>query len=136
MDIHPLETILRSFNISQNQWETILKLERFQQVLERECEAWGTALNAHERVKLKAAAALEDWLPELHRSINDPNEGLNHRIEGGKLLAKLAGMGLDKAELAGGPGFHLEIHIGDGKPRVTSVATPKVIDGTAVEVDA
>lgn len=133
MDIHPIETILKSLSISQNQWETIQKLERFKQLLERECEAWGAALNAGDRVKVKAAAALEDWLPELSRSMHDPQQGLNHRIEGGKLLAKLAGMGLDKIEAAGGPGFHLEIHIGDGKPRVTQV-TQKVIEGTATEI--
>jgi hypothetical protein len=135
MDIMPIETILRTYGINQTQFETIQKLSRFQHLLAQQAEIWQSAMNTNERVKAKAAAALEDWLPELHARLHDRSQTLTAQITGGQLLAKLAGLGLEKAEANTGPGFHLEIHIGDGSTRVVDV-TPKVSQPLELEATA
>lgn len=93
MDIAPLETILEGASITPEQWEIISQSGRFKSLLAAEAEAWNTALNTHERVKLKAAAMMEEWLPELNSRLHDRGENLTAKIEGGKLLAKIASVG-------------------------------------------
>lgn len=92
MDIHPIGTVLKQYSISDEHWETLKHNARFQALLASEVETWQSALNTHERVKAKAAAMLEEWLPELNNRLHDADETLPAKIEGGKMLTKLAGM--------------------------------------------
>lgn len=129
MDILPLEVICNNLKIDPNQLQTILKLPRFQAMLSEQSTVWGSALNTAERVKVKALASLELWLEELHERLHDPKETLSSKIEGGKLLAKIAGAGVEKAEVTGlGERFQLTINIGNTPAHEISV-TPKVIEG-------
>lgn len=136
MDIQPIEVILKQFSLSPSELENITKLPRFQQLLEEHCLVWQSAMNGADRIKAKSAAVIEDFLPELYNRLHDGKENLLHKIKGAELLAKLAGLGIEKQMGASGPGFHLEIHIGDGKPTLVNV-TPKVsvplIDAEAEE---
>jgi hypothetical protein len=86
LDILPLETILKNTDTTLEQFETIVKLPRFQQLLAEATSTWSSSLNAGERVKVKAMAQLEDWMPELHQRLYDPRENLTAKIEGAKLL--------------------------------------------------
>jgi hypothetical protein len=129
--IHPLEAILKVHDLSMETWETIKNLPRFQRYLESEMVAWHTAGNAHERVKVKTAVMLEEWLPELHARMHDQRELLSAKIEAGKLVARLAGMGLEKAGINGGEGerFSVTINLGaDNQLKFEKQATPKVIE--------
>jgi hypothetical protein len=136
MDIHPLETILANHNVTIEDFDRIRTLPRFQQYLEGEMVAWGSALNTHERVKLKSAAVMETWLPELYARMHDRNENLNAKVEAGKLVAKLAGMGIEKASIngEGGERFSVTINLGEDKNiRIEKDITPKVIEGSVGE---
>ena len=134
MDIHPLQTILQQYSISADAWEKLHQNSRFQSLLASEIETWQSALNTHERVKAKAAAMLEEWLPELNNRLHDGDEALPAKIEGGKLITKLAGLDC-KAEVIGGSGerFSITINLGaDAAPiKIEKDVTPKIIDHEA-----
>lgn len=131
MDIQPLETILKQHGISPEKWEELQRNGKFQILLTSESEAWGTALNTHERVKLKAAAMLEEWLPELNNRLHDPDEALPAKIEGGKMIAKIAGMGAPgQVEGAGPERFTVTINLG---PQVAPIQIEKDITPVTIE---
>jgi hypothetical protein len=99
MDVHELPKILEIYGITQERWEKIQNNKAFQELLSSEIATWQGSLNTSERVKLKCGAAIEAWLEELYKRIHDPREALNSKIEGGKLLAKLAGYGVSDANI-------------------------------------
>ena len=131
MDIQPLETILKQHSITDEKWEELQRNGRFQALLGSEVEAWNTALNTHERVKLKAAAMMEEWLPELNNRIHDRDEALPAKIEGGKMLAKIAGMGLPgQAEGVQAERFTVTINLG---PQVAPLEFTKEVNAKVIE---
>lgn len=103
MDIHPIDKVLQANSISPQEFERIKKLPRFTQVLEAEVASWHSATNTNQRVRVKAAAMMEEWLPELYQRINDHKESLMHKVKAGELVARLGEMGLppEKAGAAG-----------------------------------
>lgn len=136
MEIHSVEEILKRHKIDEDQWAEIQKNQTFLRYLESAAQAWQSATNTHERVKLKAAAAVEEWMPQLFADIHKDKESLSAKIEGGKLLARLAGMGLDRANIGEGSGetFKVTINLGaSDQIQITKDVTPKVIDGEATE---
>jgi hypothetical protein len=130
MDINPIETILKSHSISDKTWSKLQKNTRFAQFLASEMEAWHTALNTQERVKIKSACMLEEWLPTLHQRINNTEEGLGGVVEAGKMLSRLAGLGGNGEVLANiGERFSITINMG---PKVVEFEkeAPKIVDVT------
>lgn len=133
MDIHELDDILKRYSIDAETWAQIQINNAFKNYLISEVEAWNTALNTHERVRVKSAAMIEEWLPELNNRIHDQKENLTAKIEAGKLVARLADMGLAKAGFEGGGGerFSVTINLGASEKLTFSKdVTPKVIEGT------
>lgn len=131
MDIYPLETILKQYSISPKRWDELQRNGKFQILLESEGAAWSTALNTHERVKLKAAAMMEEWLPELNNRMHDPDENLPAKIEAGKMLSKIAGMGMPgQADGATPERFTVTINLGPQAPpiQIEKDVTPQVIE--------
>lgn len=126
----PIETILERYQITPETWEDVQKNPRFQQLLEHEIKEWHGALNTHERTKLKAAAMVEEYLPEANQRIHDSRENLNSKVELVKLLTRIAGMGESRIE--GGPAgekFSVTINLGaDQKLTFEKEVTPRVID--------
>jgi hypothetical protein len=96
MDILPIETILKQYDISDETWSKLQLNTKFMTLLGSEVESWSSALNTYERVKVKSAAMLEEWLPTLHVRMVDDTEALPAVIEAGKMLAKIAGLGGEK----------------------------------------
>lgn len=92
--LKPIDQILKDQGISLVQFEQLGKNKRFVEILSAELSSWNGAINTTERVKVKAAAMLEEWMPELYARMNDRSESLMHKIEGGKLIKDLAGLGL------------------------------------------
>lgn len=132
MDIQPLQAILKSHQISPETWSYIKDTPRFLWFLKDQMATWEGALNTHERVKLKAAAMLEEWLPELNNRIHDGHETLPAKIEAGKLLTKMAGIGERAAAAEGGGGgerFSVTINLGaDTQLKFDKELPIKVID--------
>lgn len=136
IDLYDIETILKSNEINETQWERMRRDPQFLQLLEAEKLAWNAAANTLERTKLKAGALIEEFLPEANARIHDKNETLTAKTELVKTLTRIAGMGLDRASIEGGGGerFQVTINLGaDHKLQFQHQVTPKVIDGEVVE---
>lgn len=138
MDLNELPKVLDTHGITHRDFEIIKTLPRFQSILASELEAWQSAVNTHERVKIKASAVVEEWLPELYARLNDVKEPLMAKIKGGELLAKLAGMGLNNAQQVGDPSdrINITINLGEDRKLQFEQALPgKVIEHEATPAD-
>lgn len=135
MDIIDLPNILKVANVTHQEFERISKLPRFQRLLESETQAWAGALNTHERVRIKAAYSVEDWLLSAHQDMTNDREPLAARAQVAKLVSSLAGMGLAQANVEGSPGERVTVNINLGTNKLTfeKEITPKVIEGEVVE---
>lgn len=118
MGMHEMDEILKFHNLTKMEFtRRIENHPRFIAYLKSESEAWNAATNTGERVKLKASVVMEDFMLEAHTALHDKKTPLNQRVELGKLLAKIAGMGEPKTfgpGGQGGPGFSLQINITPG----------------------
>lgn len=121
MDIYPLDKILADLEINEYDFQKIKTHPKFLQYLRAEKEAWAGASNTAERTKLKAGVIIENFLENAYAELTDRKQALNHRIELGKLIAKIAGMGEPKLLNAtgSGPAFMLQINIAPGAEPVT-----------------
>jgi hypothetical protein len=131
IDHHLLETILENYNIDPSSWAAIQANHDFRRLLESEVSAWQSALNTHERTKLKAAALVEESLPECNTRLHDPKEPLNAKVEMLKALMRIAGMGeSSKGQVEGmGERFSVTINLsGDSQLKFEKEVTPKVIE--------
>jgi hypothetical protein len=129
---HDIETILKTYQIDLQTWEIIKEHPQFRRLLEAEILAWQSATNTQERTALKSAALIEEWLPEANAILHDRNQTLSGKVELGKLLARIAGMGLTGAGIEGGGAekFSITINLGnDAKLKFDKTLPPKVIDG-------
>jgi len=130
MDIQPLDAILKDNGLDQDTWENIQNNSRFRMLLETETSAWGSAINTQERLRLKSAAALEEWLPELFTRMNDRGESLNAKVEAGKLISRWAGVGISGSQgVEGSEKFSVTINLGaDNQIKIEKEVPYKVID--------
>jgi len=113
MNVSPLENVLENNGIDQDTWSIIRNHSRFKQLLETETSNWSSAINTQERVKLKAAAMIEEWLPEAYTRLHDPGETLNSKTELGKLVRDLAGFSKNGVGVeGGGEKFSVTINLG------------------------
>lgn len=135
MDIRPIDEILKLHDVDQMQWEALQTNPRFRAYIESEAAAWHGTLNTHERVKLKAAAMLEEWLPELNTRMHDRAESLNAKIEAGKLARDLAGFAKGGVGVEGaGEKFSVTINLGqDAKLTFEKQLPPVIIDAEEAE---
>lgn len=131
MEIQDVDKILEVHKVSAEEFERIRRTPRFLQYLDGAIQEWNSALNTHERVKIKAAYLLEEWLAELNARLHDKAESLAAKIEGGKFAARLAGMGLAGANVEGAAGEHISVTINLGNDRLLfeKTATQKTIEG-------
>lgn len=130
-DIIELEKILEVNKVSQETWDVIERHPRFQKYLQDAIVEWNAAENAPERVKIKAAAAIEEWLPEGFSQMHNQDAPLLHRNDLAKLMAKLGGMDRSGVGIEGGGGerFSVTINLGaDSKLTYNKELPAKVID--------
>lgn len=143
MDILPIEMILKQYDISDETWAKLQLNTKFMVLLGGEVEAWSSASNTYERVKLKSASMLEEWLPCLMTRMSDDDEALPAVIEAGKMLARIAGLG-NSDQPAGVTGERFVINISMGPKadplefakEVTSRVTIEHEGGTAPSAPA
>jgi len=131
VDLYDIETILKRNKIDRNQFDRINRDPRFQRLLDSEITAWNSAGNTLERTKMKAGALIEEFLPEANARIHDTKETLAAKNELVKTLTRIAGMGLERANIEGmgGERFTVTINLGaDQKLQFQNTVTPKVIE--------
>lgn len=131
-DIVELDQILTTNHVSPEAWAIIEKHPRFQKYLQEAILEWNAAENAPERVKIKAAAAIEEWLPEGFSQMHNQDAPLLHRNDLAKLMAKLGGMDRGSGvgfDGNGGERFSVTINLGaDTKLSYNKELPAKVID--------
>lgn len=128
MDLRPLGEILEHHRVSVSEFERLKRHPYFCRVLNAEVEAWQSAVNTGERVRLKSQAMMEEFLPDLYRRMVAPKEDLLKVVKGAELVAKLASLGGDAN--SGKPGDKVVISINMGAQKIEAVktVTPQVIE--------
>lgn len=128
-DLRPLDDILKSLALTDDEFERVKAHPRFNELLEAAAMEWSSAGNTHERTRLKAAMMVEDWLVEAHTRLHDKAENLTAKTELAKLIAKLAGMGNDRPDgVAEGNKVNITINLGSEQLTFEHQVPPKVID--------
>ena len=130
MDIKPVEDILKTLEITPENWETIQQNPYFQGVLRAEIEAWNAAQNTAERVKLKTLAMVEEALPEFYARMHDPKEPLPAKTDVLKTISKFAGIGGSNFDASmGGERLSVTINLGaDQTLRIEKQLPQQVIE--------
>lgn len=133
MGIKNTGEILFDNGLDFKDFEAIKKIPLFKRVLEEEVKAWGAADNVHNRLQLKSAAMLEEFLPELYARLNDVKEPLMGKIKALENLAKLAqapGFNGNEAQVSFNPGDRVQvvINLGADTTNYTKILPHKVID--------
>ncbi len=134
MDIRELPGVLADYHLTQEQYNYLADHHEFyKQALKVSILEWRSSLTTPERVKLEAAAILENALPRLGARMVNQAEGMPGVVEAAKLFAKLAGLG-EKEVGSNAPGerFQININLG-GDERLTKNVTPKTIEITSTE---
>lgn len=130
IDHYPLNDILTRYSISPEEFEQIRENHQFITLLMAEQAAWNSATNTEERTKLKAAAVIEEWLPEANALIHDKQQLLSGKAEIAKLLTSIAGMGVRNARVEGAGGERFSVTINLGADAKLSFDKTKVIEST------
>jgi hypothetical protein len=126
MDIKPLPDILKVYRLSEDDYLKISKIPFYAKALETAAIEWNSALSTHDRIRIEAAAIMEDAMPGLSARMKSRDEALPAAIEAGKLFAKLAGLGeVNKAAAGSGEKFVIQIDLGaDTKLRYEKDVSP------------
>jgi hypothetical protein len=110
-------------------WDEINKSSAFQSLLRSEVEAWNSATNTAERVKIKSLAFVEEALPEFFARAHDPKEPLNSKVEVLKTVSKFAGVGGSLDGAIAGEKLMVTINLGaDQTLKIEKDVTSKVIE--------
>jgi len=130
-DIYPLETVLGNYNVTQEEWQAIKEMPRFQRYLENEIATWANADNTAERVKIKSQALIEDYLPEIYERMIDPTENLPAKVEAAKFIGKLAGLGNERSagDVSTGEKVSITINLGEDRKLTFEKDVTPVIEG-------
>jgi len=137
MGIYELPKILEIAGIKMQEFMQWRSHPRFLKYLKSETDAWTAATNTAERTKVKAGIVMEEWMAEAYVELKDRKQPLNHRVELGKLVAKIAGMGEPANAFNSGPtgnGFSLQINISPGHVTTIRGEAHPVEDAVVEEV--
>jgi hypothetical protein len=131
-DIFPLERILESLEISQDDYKTIAESETFKRMLAEKLEVWASATNTKERTKLKVASMVEMSLEDMYGFMLSEKTGDTARVELFKTLLRSAGLLGEQAQAGAGEKISISINMGASAP-VTVEAVRPSIDYSEVE---
>lgn len=133
MDILPLPQILELHRLSDEDWSKVQSNTAFQNNLSSLVQEWNSASSVRERMKIKAATALESVLEQYVIEITDTSIPLIQRVEAGKFLARLGELdGMHAgAGLGGSDRFIININIGDTHKTIDARPV-RTIEGQAI----
>jgi hypothetical protein len=127
MDIKERTLVFKEYALTETQYEFLeANNDFYKAALHAACIEWHAPLTTQERIKVEAAAILEDSLLGIGARMQNKSEGLPGVIEAAKLFAKVAGVGEREVGL-GTPGERFTINIdlgGDQKLVVSSTPAP------------
>lgn len=125
MELRDRSDILKDFKLTETQYEFLEAHNPFfKAALHAACTEWHAPLNTPERIKVEAAAILEDSLIGLGARMQNKGEGLPGVVEVAKLFAKVAGVGeREVGSSAPGERFTINIDLG-GDQKITVASSP------------
>lgn len=126
MEMKELPLILADFKLNLSQYDLIAAHPFFVAVMDEARIEWGSALSAEKRIKIEAAATLEQALPFIGAKMIKKDESLDAQVKAGALLAKICGLG-ESGDRGGGGGEKFTINIdlgGDKKIEFVRDVTP------------
>lgn len=126
MNIRPQDVVLHEFKLTTAQYEYLEKNHEFYSTAYKQaCIEWHAPMSTQERIKIEAAAILEDSLIGLGARMRNKAEGLPGVVEVAKLFAKVAGVGEREAGAApSGERFVINIDLGADKTITLSTQAP------------
>lgn len=121
MNLKPRNDILFDYKLSQVQYDFLeANNDYYRNALAAACKEWHAPLSTAERIKVEAAAILEDSMLGLGARMQNKAEGLPGVIEAAKFFGKLAGVG-EQQHGASAPGERFVINIDLGGDQKISV---------------
>jgi hypothetical protein len=125
MDIKERGALLQEYKLSDAQYDFLeAHNEFYRSALAVACKDWNSPMSTEQRLKLEAAAILEDGLVGLGSRMQNKSEGLPGVIEAAKFFAKVAGVGeRDVGSGNSAERFVINIDLG-GDQKITVEATP------------
>lgn len=134
MEMRATDAILADYGVGTHEWESLSRSPRFQSLLVTEMAQWNAAQSTHDRVRLKSAVLVEEYLVEANRRLHDINETLSSKVELFKTLARIANLGTGDGEGGSGGGFRVVINIA-GAPTVTrTLNAPREVQSETEDV--
>ena len=120
LGLYPPSEVFRRFGYSEADAARLIDSGAFRKALKDAKEKWASTESAEERVRLKALIALEEMMPHLFAMGVDETVNPTARNETFKTFAKIAGMEkpAQDATAGSGPGFAINIHLGDTKREI------------------
>jgi len=130
-DLVDLKDILERHQITQAHLGVLTQQTEFNQMLEEFSRDWKHPMNVKERIRLKAALAIEDGMIDMYAIFRNEDLAPAARLDAYKQLVTLSDTAPRReAEAGGGAGFSIVINVGkNGEKDVT----PVVIEGQATE---
>lgn len=130
MQIREVKDILLDFGVTPGQYARLVDHPSYKRILDAISIDWNTASNTEQRIKIAAAAILEDNLSTLGARMGSDKEPLREVIEAGKLFSRLAGVASEQEGGRAAEGkFVINIDLGaDAKLRFEKDDGKKTID--------
>jgi len=116
-DIRPLEEILLDYGFTgQNdpRWLAVRESPAFGTLLAQSIEEWNSAKTTRQRIRLKAAAIVEQSLPTVFTIINDTTEKAADRIRMLEVVGRFANIDAETKTPQTNGGFAVTININPG----------------------
>jgi hypothetical protein len=138
MDIKERHTILKEFKLSDAQYDFLEAHNDFyRQAFAAACKEWHAPLTTQERIKVEAAAILEDSLLVLGARMQNKGEGLPGVVEAAKLFAKIASVGeRESGPSSPGERFTINIDLGGDKSLTVQATAPSPRDEGRAQMGA
>lgn len=130
-DIFEPDQIRQAHNLTHDQFEQILEEPTFQKMLREMVLDWQSASGTAERVRVKAATAVEVALDSFFQDVTDRSIPLAQRTDALKALMKLGELG-EKEQNLGAIGSGVSISINLGTPGQGAPPKTVVIEGQAI----
>jgi hypothetical protein len=134
-DIVEIDTILQHINVTRDEYLRLSGTRAFKEALVVAQTEWQGATNTTKRVKLKAAAIVEELIMSIFfEAKNNKEESLNAKVKALDTIARISGLGaLEPA--AGAPGsalgntFNLQINYSNNTPSELITLGAPLIEG-------
>lgn len=139
MGMKDLPDILFANDLTQREFEEVSTLPHFNRILEAELRSWANIDNAEDRVRVKSASLIEEFLPELYARLNDREENLMGKVKALELASKWARLGQTETPQQGHHGDRVQVIINlgaDNKLVYDKQLPPQVIEHEPAVINA